>query len=267
MILKMMKDDGLEDSNPAKMCVVFSNVVGVEFRRTLLAGKGVLAIGFNKLTENDIVKYTTGDNVSMGYDTFTEFPMEGNAYLMNDDGKTFQMFSPNLHTEPVKPKKEKKQTVKKPDDNVPEHVHMSRFSFETTGFLRENHNHKMGCLLGFDSVDKSIDTKNSPITMDMIHQWNIKSKSILWNHIYNFKGYASNNDNIYYDKPILIDNLEEFNLFLLSTVNHYHAVAVYDRNGDLILWVHGGLVDSCDPSKPALIHTGSRWNVEVNNFE
>lgn len=81
MFLKLMGSENLFDDNTSKGCRIVANVAEVNFYRNGGTGDPCLDVTYSIANRG----------------TLTEtFVMDGNAYLMNDSGKTFQSFSHSI---------------------------------------------------------------------------------------------------------------------------------------------------------------------------
>lgn len=83
MLLKIMGSENLPDDSPYKSCTVLSGVKCVNYKKDESKRQAFLDVVFEGSRE--------------------EFFLGGNAYLMNDAGKTVQAFSALEGTEPPKP--------------------------------------------------------------------------------------------------------------------------------------------------------------------
>lgn len=78
MLIQLMSDENIPDDDPAKGCTIVANVVEVKFSR-LGTGEACLHVEYSQ------------PNRGL---TAEDFVLRGNAYLMNDSGKTVRSFTP-----------------------------------------------------------------------------------------------------------------------------------------------------------------------------
>jgi len=97
MLLKMMSEEhNLSDDNPKKGFQIIAGVIGVEYIVDPIDYRPYLHITRN-IVEKETTKFWLDDrDVDTEEKTFTyfngEIELAANAYLMSDDGKTFQTF-------------------------------------------------------------------------------------------------------------------------------------------------------------------------------
>ena len=78
MFLKLMSDEDLMDDNTSKGCTIVSNVIEAKYSMRPSLGEASIDVTYSMSNR--------------GTDTET-FTLKGNAYLMNDNGKTIQSFA------------------------------------------------------------------------------------------------------------------------------------------------------------------------------
>lgn len=78
MILKMLSSENLDDDNFSKGCRVVDNVCEVHFHQTDIKEEHMLSVTYRSPNRGLLVE---------------NFILSGNAYLMNNDGKTIQSFA------------------------------------------------------------------------------------------------------------------------------------------------------------------------------
>lgn len=79
MIVKIMGSDDMPDSNPAKPCKIVAYVNEVNYH-SLGTGEKCLTVYYQQPLRELMQE---------------DFVLNGNAYLMSDDGKTIQSFAAN----------------------------------------------------------------------------------------------------------------------------------------------------------------------------
>lgn len=79
MLIKIMSNEDIADDNSSKDCLIVSGVTSVKYHKNIPTTEAILTLSYEKPIEG-LVK--------------EDFVLNGNAYLMNDNGKTIQSFYP-----------------------------------------------------------------------------------------------------------------------------------------------------------------------------